>query len=319
MDGRAGISAPARHPLHDPARCWPETNCYADLWIEVLAALGETPEAVFGFTVEQDFDGDQFTFSKPPIENLRRLYGLSVQELSVYRSLEQHVALHVERGNIVLLEVDAFYLPDTAATTYRQTHTKTTMAVETIDPAQRMCGYVHNAARGVLSGEDYLGAFRLRPEFLSQPDLLPPYVEIVASRPDHRDKQPLQAVARDILRGHLSRRPARNPFSSWRRVFDRHVEELLATPELFHHYAFHFPRLAGSNFELLADHAAWLSPDGLADVAEAGRRIAQTTKTMQFRLARSVARRRPDPCVECFDMLETDHDRALSGLDRYLS
>ncbi|ERM02938.1 hypothetical protein Q644_14080 [Brucella intermedia 229E] len=28
------------HALHAQTRIWPETNCYVDLWIEVLATLG---------------------------------------------------------------------------------------------------------------------------------------------------------------------------------------------------------------------------------------------------------------------------------------
>ncbi|NPD65153.1 DUF1839 family protein [Lichenicola cladoniae] len=305
------------HPLHDSARSWPETNCYIDLWIEVLASLGEMPEAAFGFTVLQNFEGDQFTFSKLIPEDLRRLYGLTVQELSVYRTLEDHTALHVGRGEIVLLEVDAFWLPDTAATTYRQVHTKTTIAIDVCDLAAQECGYFHNAARAVLGGDDYLGAFRLRPEFRSEPDLLPPYLETVTQCVRHRDIGSKQEVALDILRGHLPRRPEQNPFSAWRAVFSDHVEDLLQSPERFHDYAFHFPRLAGSNFELLGSHVAWLGGNALQPVVEACERLAQTTKILQFRLARSVARRRPDPCTECFDKLEADYETALSKLAQW--
>ena len=28
------------HALHSSERIWPETNCYVDLWIEVLNAMG---------------------------------------------------------------------------------------------------------------------------------------------------------------------------------------------------------------------------------------------------------------------------------------
>ncbi len=307
------------HRLHDVSRCWPETNCYIDLWIEVLAALGEVPEAAFGHSVCQKFGEDQFTFSKMPIEDLRRLYGLVVQELSIYRPLEQHVALHVECGHVVLMEVDAFYLPDTHATTYRRSHTKTTIAIDVINPARQEACYVHNASRNVLAGEDYLGVLRLRPEFLSQPDILPPYVEIVERHVAARDPGSRRAVALDILRSHLSRRPQVNPFSAWRAVFDRHVDALLSASVSFDDYAFHFPRLAGANFELLGSHMTWLADEPLAGVAEACRRMAQTCKVLQFRLARTVARHRSDPCGECFDSLETDYERVIGGLDRHLS
>ncbi len=307
------------HRLHDADRCWLETNCYIDLWIELLASLGETPEAAFGHAVCQEFGEDQFTFSKMPIEDLRRLYGLVVRELSIYRTLEQHVALHVGRGHVVLIEVDAFYLPDLEATTYRRSHTKTTIAVDVIDTARREAGFLHNAARGVLAGEDYEGAFRLRAEFRSQPDILPPYVEVVERQDAVRDTGPLRAVAREILRGHLSRRPDVNPFSAWRNAFDRHVDSLLSGAVSFDDYAFHFPRLAGANFELLGSHVEWLAADALGDVAQSCSRMAQTLKALQFRLARVVARRRPDPCAACFDELEADYERVIGGLRRELS
>lgn len=305
------------HRLHDSRRSWPETNCYVDLWIEVLASRGETPEAGLGFTVLQDLEPDQFTFSKLPIEDLRRLYGLTVQELSIYRSLECHVSLHVERGHVVLLEVDAFWLPDTAASTYRHAHAKTTIAIDAIDVDRAECSYFHNAARHVLEGEDYRGAFRLGPAFRSQPDLLPLYVEIVTRCPGGRDVGTEREVALDILRGHLSRSPRANPLSAWRHAFAAQVDTLLSEPKMFHDYAFHFPRLAGSNFELLGDHVAWLAGDALEDVTAACRRIAATTKIVQFRLARSVARRRPDLCMECFDTLEADYEQAIGGLARW--
>ncbi len=319
MTHDAGAQPFARHRLHDPERCWPETNCYIDLWIELLAALGEAPEAALGFTAAQDFGEDQFSFSKFAIDDLRRLYGLDVRELSIWRTLERHTMTQVAGGGVVLLEVDAFHLPDTAATTYRRAHAKTTIAVDTIEAPARTCGYFHNASRGALAGEDYLGAFRLRPEYASQPDLLAPYVEVVTRAATPQPAESLRSAAFDLLRWHVSRAPGHNPFSAWRARFGDHIEALLSSPASFHDYAFHFPRLAGSNFELLGDHAAWLSPHELRDVVTACERIAQDAKVLQFRLARSVARGRADPCGECFDGLERDYEQAIGALRRYVS
>lgn len=318
----SNLDAPLRfvpHALHDPNRSWPETNCYTDLWIELLASLGEVPAAGFGFAITQAHEGDQFTFSKMPFEDLRRLFGLTVQELSIYRTLEQHTVLHVARGSTVLLEADAFYLPDTKATTYRQAHVKTTIAVSGIDPAAEVADYFHNAAASVLSGEDYRGAFRLRPEFAAEPDLLPPYVEIVKRCVASLAPAVLHETAIDLLRGHLSRRPPISPFSAWRDAFDGDLGGLLAAPETFHDYAFHFPRSIGANFELLGSHAAWLSPDRLESVVAACNLIAKTAKVLQFRLARSVARGRADACHDCFDTFSTAYAEIVSGLESFTS
>ena len=61
------------HELHGAGRDWPQTNCYVDLWIEVLHSMGYAPEAALGFTLLQDFEGDQFTFFKFPPEDLELL------------------------------------------------------------------------------------------------------------------------------------------------------------------------------------------------------------------------------------------------------
>ena len=305
--------------LHDASRSWPETNCYTDLWIELLANLGEPPAAAFGFAITQAYDGDQFTFSKIPFEDLRRLFGLTVQELSIYRTLEKHTVLHIARGCTVVLEVDAFYLPDTVATTYRQKHVKTTIAVDRIDPVAGRADYFHNATADVLSGEDYRGAFRLRPEFNAEPDLLPPYVEIVKRCAASLTPAALHETAIDLLRGHLSRRPAISPFSAWRDAFDGDLVSLLAAPDTFHDYAFHYPRSIGANFELLGSYAAWLSQDRLDSVVAACNRVAQTAKVLQFRLARSVARGRPDACLDCFDTFSTAYSEVVTGLEAFTS
>ena len=41
----------APHRIHGDGRVWSETNCYADLWIELLHALGRDPVAALPFTV----------------------------------------------------------------------------------------------------------------------------------------------------------------------------------------------------------------------------------------------------------------------------
>ena len=48
-------------------RAWAETNCYVDLWVELLHALGHDPIAALPFTLAIDFEGDQWTFFKFPL------------------------------------------------------------------------------------------------------------------------------------------------------------------------------------------------------------------------------------------------------------
>ncbi len=95
------------HALHSQERMWPETNCYVDLWIEVLNALGLAPEAMLGFTLTQDFEGDQFTFFKVPLEDLEALYGVVATELAIFDTVENHVEMQIERGRLCLVEMDS--------------------------------------------------------------------------------------------------------------------------------------------------------------------------------------------------------------------
>src|SRR5215831_18263466 len=79
------------HALHGSTAIWTEKNCYVDLWIELLHSLGIDPRAMLGFTVAVDFEGDQWTFFKPSHRDLQDLYGIDVQELSVWRPIRDHV------------------------------------------------------------------------------------------------------------------------------------------------------------------------------------------------------------------------------------
>ncbi len=204
---RAGEARPRQHEphaLHQGERVWQETNCYVDLWIELLHGFGLDPRAAFGFTVTQDFEGDQFTFFKFPLEDLERLYGTQVQELAIYDSLEARVLAQTLRGHTVLVEVDGFYLPNTRATSYRREHPKTTVGIDFIDPDARRLGYFHNTGYHMLDGEDYDGVFRKLPQFAQQPDLLFPYVEFAKQARPALEGTALAEASAELLCAHLA-------------------------------------------------------------------------------------------------------------------
>ena len=68
-------------PLHAEDRTWIETNCYVDVWLELLHALGLETGPALAFTLAVDFEGDQWQFFKFPAEDLQRLYGIEVAEI----------------------------------------------------------------------------------------------------------------------------------------------------------------------------------------------------------------------------------------------
>ncbi|ANC93250.1 DUF1839 domain-containing protein [Azospirillum humicireducens] len=302
-----------RHPLHRGERIWLETNCYVDLWIEALHARGLDPLAMLGFTVTQDFEGDQFTFFKVPLEDLETLYGLRVQELAIYDSVETHVAEQLNRspdGGLVLVEVDGFHLPDTRGTSYGTTHVKTTVGIVRIDPAARTMDYFHNAGFHRLEGADYEGvaAAAAGPLF--------PYVEFVKPAQPALEGRALRDASLALLRRHLARRPAENPIAAYRAAFPEHLDRLLSRQlEYFHLYAFNLLRQFGANFELLGAHTRWL--DGPVEAEEACRIIAEGAKAMQFQLARTVARRKAPDLSGGFERMERAYDTALGTLARH--
>lgn len=303
-----------RHTLHAPERAWPETNCSVDLMIEVLAARGFDPRAALGFTVTQDWEGDHFTFFKIPAADLLDLYGVEVIELAIFDDLERHLVTQVGRGRLPLVELDSFHLPDTRGVSYGASHGKTTVGINRIDPAARRLDYFHNAGYFTLQGADY--------DALLQPyraGALPlfPYAEIVKfdCGPTASD---LRAAARDLLRRHLGRRPAENPFTAWRRVLPRDAAALAVRPEAFFHaYAFNVLRQAGANSGCLATHLAWLDEDGspvFAEAVAAADAIAQGTKVLQFQLARAAARKRVADVDAEVARLASHYDSLIASL-----
>ncbi len=312
------VARPVQRWLHDEASIWQETNCYMDLWIELLYGWGLDPRAALAFTVSQDFEGDHFTFFKYPQADIELLYGTVVQEMAIYDTLQAHVVEQVRRGHTVLAEMDSYYLPDTRATAYRQGHVKTTVAIDQIDTAAQRLSYYHNLGYHSVEGEDYRGLLRLTPEVRDEKNLLFPYVEYAK-----RVRPPLWgAAAADaaaaLMRHHLGRRPTVNPITRWRAEFDEQVAVILARGDAyFHLYGFNLPRQLGANFEMLHHGLAWFGEHGLsvpARISQAAHSIASESKVLQFRLARAVARGRPDRGTECLGTIESAYEEVIAGL-----
>ncbi len=302
------------HPLHAADRDWPETNCYVDLWIELLHGRGLVPEAMLGFTLRQDFEGDQFTFFKPPAADIERLYGLELLELAVYAGLEAQALVQVAAGRTVLVEVDAIFLPDTGGTTYGRGHSKTTIGILALDPRAQELDYLHNAGRFRLSDADYAGIFG--------PSVLPPYAEFVKPVAPPLTAAELPGAALDLLRRHRDRAPARNPVLAFRDALAATADGLVqGSLDVFHAYAFNTTRQLGANFEMLASHLAWLEGQGtgaFGPAREAAAALSGEAKAFQFQLARAFHRRNADGLAPRLDRLAATYDAVFAALDRVL-
>lgn len=256
-----------RHALHAEEMAWTEKNCYFDVWIEVLNALGCEPTAVIPGLVAIDFLGDQWTFFKPSHDELRSLYGVDVQELTCWRPLLEHAIEHLGAGRLIATEADAWWLPDVAGTDYRRQHVKTTIVLADVDVEQRRLGYFHNAGYFSLEGEDFDRTFRIGQE--GDPEHLPLYAELLRiDRVRRRPAAELCEMSRQLLGTHLALRPRDNPID---RFAERFALELPRLQERglphYHAWAFATLRQLGAASELLACHLRWLVAD---DGAQAG-------------------------------------------------
>jgi hypothetical protein len=297
--------------LHAPTRTYAETNCYTDILIELLHARGEEPLAAMGCTVRMDFEGDQWTFFKPFPDDLELLFGIDVHEMQPYRPLPEQAAEQIAAGRTLIVELDSWYLPDTSATTYRREHVKSSVVVEGIDPEGERLRYFHGTGLYELSGEDYRGAFRLGRPFSE--DVLPPYTELVRfdAGPRLRGTQ-LRDAARTLLREHLARRPASNPFARFAAQLERDLPRLLdGDASDYHAYAFATARMAGSAFEVASSQAEWLLGDDARPASEALLRIVEGCKLLSFKLAR----RRPFEPESAMSALGSAWDEAMELLD----
>ncbi len=305
-----------RHLIHGENRIWTETNCYVDTLVELLHSLGCEPIAALPFTLGIDFEGDQWTFFKFPHADLFDLYGLEIQELAVWRKLSRHVEEQIANGHPVLVELDAYFLPDTAGTAYRLAHIKSTIAANEIDIDRQHLGYFHNQAYHHLEGENFNDIFQM--EGIVHPRMLPPYVEFIKRRAVQKGL-PLVEISLAILKKHLSRLPPKNPFLSFKEQMGQDMDWLVTSDmETFHTYSFATLRQYGACFELSATYLEWLLAQGaqikgLSDAKGRFLEISNTAKVFQFKLARSMSRRRPLE-LDMIDTMAHLWDHAMSDL-----
>jgi hypothetical protein len=115
-----------------------------------------------------------------------------------------------------------------------------------------------------------------------------------------------------MLRRHLDRRPATNPFNRFGVQLERDLERLLAGDAAdYHAYAFATVRMAGSAFEAAGSHVGWLLGDAGAEAREVIEEIVEGCKTLSFRLAR----RRPFEHEPAIAALAAAWDEAVARLD----
>ena len=277
------------HWLHSADRAWPETNCYLDLWIELLHALGRDPLPILGVAAALDWEADHFTFLKPSAAAIFKTTGVTLHEMALWDMTETHLEAQLALGAVPLLEVDAFYLPDTRSNAYRQVHTKTTIGITALDPGRAWLSYIHNAGHFSLNEEDYRNIIGAKSSDIA----LFPYAELARVAAD----PPELTVTRDFARrtiGELARtRSPGNPVLRFAAALPHLLVRVGQDPALINALCFNTTRQFGGAFDLFADHLEMLGENGTD-----ARWLATNAKTLQFQIARGARRGRTDPTVE---------------------
>lgn len=303
------------HALHGFERDFRESNCYIDVFIEVLHALELDPTACLAFTLASDFEGDQWTFFKPQHADLQELYGLGVEELTLWRPLIEQVRTQLARRRLPLIEVDAFFLPDTAASDYRKQHVKTSVAITHADAETRRLRYFHNAGFYELHGDDFDGLLRIG--VATHDDYLPPYCEII--KPDRvrpREPEELRAASRELARRYLALRPQQNPVRAHAAQMREHLQWIVdGGLPTYHAYSFAAMRQLGANFELASAYLRWLGggPE-VAEAAEAFAQISKVAKMLILKLARVANTGRISYPEESFEEMARAWDAGMTKL-----
>jgi len=302
------------HRLHAVDRDWTETNCWLDMMIEVMHALGLEPLAAGAFTLSTDFEGDQWTLFKFPPEDLRILFGLEIAEIYVWRPVIDHLEDNLRLGRLLTVEVDAYFLPDTSGVTYRSDHVKTGIVPQMLDRPGRRLGYFHNAGYFELHGEDFDGIFHL--DGPSDPRLLLPYVEMVKME-RLRGGEPALDVVLELTRDHLDRRPTTNPIGRFQKRLHADLPWLARAGEaVFHPYSFGTCRQLGATAALAAAFVDWLDVRlgaGLGESSRQFRQVSESAKGLQFTLARVVRGRHVD-LDTALDAMQTAWASAMDTL-----
>ncbi|MEQ8692983.1 MAG: DUF1839 family protein [Pseudomonadales bacterium] len=311
----------APSPLHAPDRNWHEGNCYTDLWIAVLHCLGLEPRACLGSTLSCSYSADQWTFFKPALTDLYHLYGVVTEEMTVWRSVLAHCETHIAAGQLPLVEVDAFYLPDTAQTDYQQQHTKTTIAVNAVDANAQTLEYFHNAGYFELTGTDFDGIFRLSEK--TGVNYLPPYCETVKlSQLIKRPDTELKLLAREMAAKHCKSKPLGNAMTAFAQSLEQTVPQLIEHDEdYFHAWVFASLRQLGAGFELAAIHLRWLADEkeiGIHDAAHHFEAVADTAKMLVMKTARIAMSGKTKSLGAPLAQMQADLEAAYTLVDRHL-
>ena len=127
------------HPLHGPGAPTRETNCYTDIIIELLHACGYEPLAAFGSSGPDGLRGRPVDVLQAAARGPRGAVRHRHPRDAALPAAARADRRADRAGRTIIVELDSWYLPDTASTSYRTEHVKTSVAADAIDPTASDC------------------------------------------------------------------------------------------------------------------------------------------------------------------------------------
>ena len=213
-------------------------------------------------------------FFKPPPEDLEALFGIDIHEMQPYRPLPRQIAEQIEAGRTLIVELDSWYLPDTAATSYR-TRARQDLGGRRGDRPAPPSASATSTTRACTSSRARTTGARSASAGRSPTTSSRPTRSSSASTAARACRaSELRAAAASACCATISqRRPATNPFERFGAQLDaRPAGAARRRCAQYHDYAFATVRMFGSAFEITASHVDWLlGARGRADGGGAGR------------------------------------------------
>ncbi len=312
--GSSRLSWRGPHPWHQGERVWSTTNSHIDVWIELLHTLDLEPAPVLLPTICAEFEGDQWTLTRVAPADLWACYGIVVEDLLIWRPMLAHLVEQLDRGNAVMLEVDAFHLPDMTGSSYQREHSKTVIAATGYDRHAHRLRYLHGSVGSDVGGDD-LDALLSAGNGSAQ---LPPYAQVVKlDRLVSRTAVERAQIGVALARFHATRLPVRNPVRSFADAL-RAQGAWLASGDAEHYQRWAFATLqqCGAAFEVGADVCSWLAYHGepVAAAVAPLRLVSHAARALHQRLVRvSQSGRMPD-VGHTIDDMSRAWDDAMSVL-----
>ena len=158
--------------------------------------------------------------SSPRPHDLEPLFGVDIHEMQPYRPLPEQIAEQIAARRTLIVELDSWYLPDTAATSYRQRAREELRRRSRRSTADGRAAALLPRHRAATSSPARTTAASSGSAAQFSDDVLPPYTELVRfdAGPRAAGRGAARAASLGCSREHLDARPRHESVRAVRRA-----------------------------------------------------------------------------------------------------